>query len=809
MLTAYLDNIYQEVTMKRIRIKSSVFFVFISLFTMAKADPQLKDEHSISAVIAAMTPEEKASFVSGTGMNNAENVKGAAGSTLAIPRLGIPQIVFADGPIGVRLGAGPTGGEKQFATGFPISVAMAATWDPSLIEAVGSAIGDEAKQHGVDLMLGPAINIQRNPLNGRNFEYFSEDPLLNAEMAASYINGMQSKGVGAVIKHFAANNQETRRQTINEIIPERALYEIYFPGFEYAIEKAQPWGVMSSYPAINGTPASKNAWLLKDILRDKWKFDGFVISDWYGVTDPVKSLISGNDLNMPGGKRDKDTPFENSQIDPKEAILAALKSGEINESQLDENIGNILKVVLKTPRFKNGAVNNPPEIADNSQLVRLVAADSMVLLKNHDNTLPLNPSLRIATFGKNITNFFVTGGGSAEVNIDPKRLIMLPEGLKNAGITPISQIDGQTLDEQANDNAVIKAAQQSDIALISIGRNSTEGADRYSMKMHDDEIAMIKQVASRFHEQNKKVIVLLNIGSPIEIASWEDNADAILLVWQPGEQAGNSIADILTGKVNPSGKLPLTFPKRLQDSPSFGNYPGTSKTVIYGEGIYVGYRFYDTRQLIPMYPFGYGLSYSTVEYGNVTPESPVFNVDKQQDVEVSLLVHNTSNRETKEVVQLYIHDVASRLDRPEQELKAFEKIVLFAGEKKRVSFKIDKRALSYFDVDKNDWVLEPGRFTLRIGRSSREILKEVPLTVISATPIYNIDTPWIDIQTYENAAEIVANVIGDDETNSWIEGNPTLGDKLEESLKLKPELANDKAKRQVIINKVLKDINAL
>lgn len=231
--------------------------------------------------------------------------------------------------------------------------------------------------------------------------------------------------------------------------------------------------------------------------------------------------------------------------------------------------------------------------------------------------------------------------------------------------------------------------------------------------------------------------------------------------------------------------------------------------MIYGEGIYVGYRFYDTRQLIPMYPFGYGLSYSTVEYGNVTPENPVFNVDKQQDFEVSLLVHNTSNRETKEVVQLYIHDVASRLDRPEQELKAFEKIALSAGEKKRVSFKIDKRALSYFDVDKNDWVLEPGHFTLRIGRSSREILKEAPLTVISATPMYNIDTPWIDIQTYEKAAEIVASVIGDDETNSWIEGNPTLGYKLEESLKLKPELANDKAKRQAIINNVLKDINAL
>lgn len=785
--------------------KVSLFTTFTLLSAPVWAAPQLKDADSISSVIAAMTQEEKAAFVSGTGMNNAEKVAGAAGSTVAIPRLGIPQIVFADGPIGVRLGAGPTGGEKRFATGFPVSVAMAATWDPVLIQRIGGAIGDEARQYGVDLMLGPAINIQRNPLNGRNFEYFSEDPLLNAMITAGYINGMQAEGVGAVLKHFAANNQETNRQTANEIISERALREIYFPGFEYAMEKAQPWAVMSSYPAINGTPSSQNPWLLKDVLRNQWKFNGFVMSDWYGVTDPVRALLGGNDLNMPGGISEKETPFLHRKSDPKDVVLAAIKSGEITESQIDENIRNILNVVIKTHRFKDGDAAKSTEPTDHSALARQVAADSMVLLKNDSHTLPLKPSLRVATFGHNVDNFFVVGGGSAEVNIDPKRLVTLPQGLKNAGITLV----GQTLNEQASDDAIAQAAQQSDIALISVGRGSTEGADRYSMAMHADEVAMIEKVAQAFHQQNKKVIVLLNIGSPIEIASWENNADAILLTWQPGEQAGNAVADVLTGNVNPSGKLPLTFPKRLEDSPSFGNYPGNAKTVIYGEGIYVGYRYFDTRRTLPMYPFGYGLSYSTVNYGKVSPEKSVFDIDKQSNIDISILLRNTSQAATKEVVQLYVHDEASRLDRPEQELKAFDKVSLAAGEEKRVTLSLDKRAFSYFDEDKGDWVLEPGRFTLRIGPSSRDIRAEVPLVVTSSTPAFSFDTPWLAVQTYEKAATIVAKAIGDDETNAWIEGTPTLGDKLEAALKKQPELAKDEAKRQKLKQEILQQINAL
>lgn len=786
-----------------------ILTAFIPLSASALAAPKLKDAASIPSVIAAMTPEEKAAIVSGTGMNNAQKIEGAAGSTYAIPRLGIPQIVFADGPVGLRLGAGPTGGKKTFATGFPVSTAMSATWDPALIQRVGSAIGDEARRNGVDMILGPAINIQRNPLNGRNFEYFTEDPLLNSIIAAAYINGVQSMGVGAVLKHFAANNQETRRQTINEIISERALREIYFPAFEYAMAHAQPWAVMSSYPSINGEPASQNSWLLKDVLRNQWKFKGFVMSDWYGVKDPVRSLINGNDLNMPGGPAEKTTPFLHRNGEPKDVVLAGLKSGAITQAQIDENIRNILNVVIKTQRFKNGDKVITTQPVDYSQLSRQVAADSMVLLKNDDQTLPLKTGEKVAAFGQDFENFIVQGGGSAEVNINPNRQVSLQQGMANAGLKIVHQIGKNVLDEHVSNEVITQAAAQSDIALISIGRSSSEGADRYSMAMHPEEIAMIENVSKIFHQQNKKVVVLLNIGSPIEIASWANSADAILITWQPGEQAGNAVADILTGKINPSGKLPLTFPQRLEDSPSFGNYPGTDKTVVYGEGVYVGYRYYDTRHIAPMYPFGYGLTYSNVSYGKVTPTSPVFNIDKQTHLNVSIPVRNMSNIATQEVVQLYVHDNASRLDRPYQELKAFDKVKLNAGEEKKVSFALDKRAFSYFDEDKNDWVLEPGRFTLRIGSSSRDIHAEVPVMVVSSTPAFSLDTPWVDVQTYPAAATIVAKVIGDAETNAWIEGTPTLGDKLDSALKTQPSLAKDKSKREQIKKDILSKINAL
>jgi beta-glucosidase len=773
------------------------------------AAPQLEGSLSIPAVIAAMTLQEKAALVSGTGMNNAKNVPGAAGSTLAIPRLGIPQIVFADGPVGVRLGAGPTGGAKRYATGFPVSVAMAASWNPELVQRVAGAIGEEASAMGVDLILGPAINIQRSPLNGRNFEYFSEDPLLNAHITAAYITGLQNIGVGAVLKHFVANNQETRRQTINEIIPERALHEIYFPGFEYAMAHAQPWAVMSSYPAINGTPASQNSELLQQTLRDSWGFKGFVMSDWYGVSDPVRSLLAGNDLNMPGGPAEKDTPFLRRNAVPEDVILAALKSGEISEQQIDSNIQNILNVIVKTHTFKR---TQPPATLSESEqvlLTREAASEAMVLLKNEQYTLPLNRASRIAAFGSGIQNFYVMGGGSAEVNIDPTRQVGLAAGLRQADFALTELLSDPTQALATQDEIINQAAQQHDIALISLGRSSTEGADRFTMAVRPDEIALIKRVAQAFHQQNKKLVVLLNVGSPIEVASWEQYADAILLTWLPGEQAGHSVADILSGQINPSGRLPQTFPKTLADSPDFGNFPGNRSSLIYGEGIYVGYRGFDSKNIAPMYPFGYGLSYSSVHYHSIMPVSPVFNIDKQNHVQVSIEVTNRSSRATKEVVQLYVTDNASRLDRPLQELKAFRKVSLEAGEQQQVKFQLNKRDFSYYDSDKHAWVLEPGRFTLRVGSSSRNIHAEMPLLVVSATPAFSMDSPWIDVQTYEKAAEIVAQVIGENETISWINGSPSLNDKLEQALIKNPELKTDAAKRQQIKQSILDKINAL
>jgi beta-glucosidase len=793
------------------QIRKLMSGVFISLFSSQAlcSPPQLKDNASIPKVIAAMTLQEKAAFVTGTGMNNATNVPGAAGSTLAIPRLGIPQVVFSDGPVGVRLGAGPTGGKKRYATSFPVSVAMAATWDPALIKQVGSAIGQEARHYGIDLLLGPAINIQRSPLDGRNFEFFSEDPVVSGHIAASYINGLQEQGVGAVLKHFVANNQETRRLTINEIISQRALNEIYFPAFKYAIEHSHPWVVMSAYPTINGIPAAMNSMLLKDTLRKAWGFNGLVMSDWYGVADPVHSLIAGNDLNMPGGPSNKDTPFIKRNGTPQDVILAGLKNREISEDQIDENIRNILGLVLKTQAFRKTDTKPLLGGTAHANLSREVAADAMVLLKNQENTLPIHAPLHIAAFGSGIDQFYLSGGGSAEVNIDPALAVTLPKGLQNAGFSLDQQLKKKTVEITDRLKTILKAAQQDDIALISVDRTSSEGADRYTMEIKPEELALIHAVADAFHRQNKKLIVLLNVGSPIDIAPWEKYADAILLTWLPGQQGGNAVADILSGKVNPSGRLPETFPQSRRDAPDYGNFPGDNKNVIYGEGIYVGYRWYDTRNITPEYPFGYGLSYSKINYDNISPASIAFNLDKDKSVSVQVGLTNTSSMAAKEVAQLYIQENASRLDRPFQELKAFQKVSLNAGEHKVITFQVSKEDLSFYDSSKQSWVVEPGKFTLRIGSSSRDIRIQIPLMANSATPAFTLNTPWIEVQTYEKAASIVARLIGEDEVNSWIKGNPSLGDKLEESLKKKSEFSHDPVRRAQTEQQVLKEINAL
>ena len=753
----------------------------------------LTDDASIDKVIAAMTQEEKAKLIAGVGMANPElRINGAAGGTYPIPRLGIPQVVVTDGPAGIRLG-GVIGGETEYATAFPIPSALSATWDVEQIKAVAAAMGAEAKAFGIDMLLGPALNIHRDPLNGRNFEYYAEDPYLAGKITTAFVEGIQSQGVGATLKHYAANNQETDRQSINEIISERALREIYLPAFEMAVKEAKPWSVMSSYPKINGEHGAQNPYLLTDILRKEWGFDGFVMSDWFAVKDPVVALPAGNDLIMPGGAL-------GNAPSPDQIVLDAVKAGQLSEEALNENVRRILKIVVKTPVFQGEKAANALDAAAHAALARATAADGMVLLKN-DGTLPLQNVKTMAVIGKNAKQFIVGGGGSAQVNADPQKIVSLFDGLKSAGFSLVEAEEGLSGDDAA------KLAQASDVAIISIGRGSSEGFDRYSMAMHPEETAMIRTVADAYHAAGKKVVVLLNIGAPVEMTAWNDAADAILLTWQPGQDA-SAVADVLSGKVNPSGKLPETFPKYYAQSPSYGNFPGYNGAVMYGEGIYVGYRYYDTKGIEPMYPFGHGLSYTTFSYSNLKLSAPQMDLDKDETLTVSVDVTNSGSVAGKEVAQLYIHDNASRLDRPYQELKGFQKIALNPGETKTVTFTVDQRALSAYDPAIKDWNAEAGRFTARVGSSSRDITVEAEFKAVgNAANAINLKTPWMTVETYQAAATIVAKYIGDDAVHFWKPGPAqTFEEKLNETYSAMPELKDDPQKQQEITQKILAEI---
>lgn len=753
----------------------------------------LTDEASIDKVIAAMTLEEKSKLIAGVGMANPDlKVNGAAGGTFPIPRLGIPQVVVTDGPAGVRLG-GVIGGETEYATAFPIPSAMAATWDVDQIKAVGETMGVEAKAFGIDILLGPALNIQRDPLNGRNFEYYSEDPYLAGKITTAFVQGIQAQGVGATLKHYAANNQETDRNAINEIISERALREIYLPAFEMAVKDANPWSVMSSYPKINGEHGAQNPYLLTDILRKEWGFDGFVMSDWFAVKDPILGVSAGNDLIMPGGAR-------GNAPSPDQIVLDAVKAGQLSEEVLNENVRRILNIVLKTPAFKGTGDDKTLDSAAYAAIARATATEGMVLLKN-DGTLPLQNVKTMAVIGKNAKQFIIGGGGSAQVNADPEKIVSLFDGLKSAGYALVDAEEGVSSDDAA------KLAQASDVAVISIGRGSSEGFDRYSMAMHPEEIAMIQTVADAYHAAGKKVVVLLNIGAPVEMEEWNDAVDAILLTWQPGQDA-SAVADVLSGKVNPSGKLPETFPKYYEQVPSYGNFPGYNGTVTYGEDIYVGYRYYDSKRIEPMYPFGHGLSYTTFDYSNLTLSAPQMDVDKNETLTVSVDVTNSGNVAGKEVAQLYIHDNASRLDRPYQELKGFQKIALNPGETKTVTFTVDTRALSAYDPAIKDWNAEAGRFTVRVGSSSRDIRAEAEFKAIgNAANAINLKTPWMTVETYQEAATIVAKYIGDDAVHFWKPGQTqTLEEKLNETYSMMPELKDNPQKQQEITDKILAEI---
>ena len=717
----------------------------------ATAQPKLA-ANNIKEVVAAMTLEEKAALVVGTqrggvyppppapGMpvrptddplNKAVTafsegrVRGAAGDVLAIPRLGIPTMVLADGPAGLRIDPKrPNDPNTYYCTAFPTASLLAATWDVPMIERMTEAIGNEAKEYGVDILLAPGMNIMRNPLCGRNYEYFSEDPVLAGKMAAAYIRGIQSQGVGVSLKHFAVNNQETNRNGIDVRISEQALREIYLRGFEIAVKESKPWTIMSSYNKINGILASENRWLLKDVLRNEWGFDGFVMTDWWAEENGARQIGAGNDMLMPGTQR---------QL---REIMDGIKAGIIKEQDLDWCVENILRVLVKTPVFKDYQYSNQPDLKAHAKIAREVAAEGMVLLENN-GVLPLKKGKRVALLGVDSYDALVGGSGSGHVNRQYE--VSIYEGLKQAGFSLDAEqskiymdyVEAEkskqnreffwvvpTINELAVSQERAEAlAQRNDLCILTIGRMAGEGDDRRLEKgdyyLSDLEMLNLQNLCTAFHAKKKPVVVLLSMGSFVEMSSWKHLPDAILHTWLPGQEEGNAIADVLTGKVNPSGKLPFTIAARYEDYPSAANFPqsnGNPAEVEYKEGIFVGYRHFDQANITPTYPFGYGLSYTTFKYDNMTVKSD------DDSITVCITVKNTGKYVGKEAVLIYVSAPQDKLNRPVKELKAFAKTrLLKPGQSQMLKMTVSQQDLASWDTATHQWIKDSGTYKFSIG----------------------------------------------------------------------------------------------
>jgi beta-glucosidase len=729
---------------------------------------------NINMILDSLTLEEKVHLLIGTGMANFSGdsavvgatknlVPGAAGTTYPIERLGIPAIVLADGPAGLRIQ--PTREDDPatyYCTAFPVATLLASTWNTELIENVGHAMGNEVLEYGADVLLAPALNIHRHPLCGRNFEYYSEDPLLSGKMAAAIVRGVQSNGVGTSIKHFAANNQETNRQKNDAQVSQRALREIYLRGFEIAVKESQPWTVMTSYNKINGVAASESGELLTDILRGEWGFKGAVMTDWFGGYNAVNQMIAGNDLLMPG------------RPDQYEMIVEAVKSGQLDEEVINTNVRRILQLIVQSPRFKGYPFTNKPDLKAHAEVTRQSALEGMILLENHENTLPFNTTIKkIAAFGITSYDFIAGGTGSGDVN--EAYTVSLGEGLKNAGYEVDSSLktlyDNHIAAENEKNkpdpnnrfamfmpkiraaellpNAAVlaQAVENNDVALITIGRISGEFEDRKTADfyLNDSERSLVNNVCEAFHKAGKKAVVILNIGGVIETASWKTLPDAILLAWQAGQEGGNSVADILRGAANPSGKLPMTFPVKLEDVPSYANFPrdytpanpmetmmngsdGANRPNIdftkYEEGVFVGYRYFSTFNVTVSYPFGYGLSYTQFEYGK--PE--ISGKDGNYTVRIS--VKNTGTIAGKTVAELYIAAPKSEWAKPARELKAFAKTKLLqAGESQTLELKLAPADFASFDETKIAWIVAAGNYKIEFGFSATEILQSVTVNL--------------------------------------------------------------------------------
>jgi beta-glucosidase len=746
-----------------IQIASAILLLSSQYVFAQEKIPQFGKD-PIKDIIKSMTLEDKLRVVVGKGylipgMENNDNtpdkIAGLAGHTLSIAKFGIPSIGMADGPNGLHRMAmsKQDSADYLYSTAWPVGTLLASSWDTVLVRRVGKAFGEEIKAYGIDFILAPGINIQRNPLNGRNYEYYSEDPLVSGSIAAAMINGIQSQGVGATIKHFAANNQETDRRTVNVIVSERALREIYLRNFEIAIKKTNPWAVMSSYNLLNGTYTSESHDLLTSILRDDWGYKGFVMSDWFGGKDAVAQINAGNNLLMPG------MPF---QI---KALTDAVKSGKITEAELDKNVEGILNVLLQTLTAKGYEYPNKADLKGNAQIAREAAAESQVLLKNDGGVLPIrNSGTTIALFGNHGYDLIVAGMVSGDVN--KAYAVSLAEGLANAGY----KVDDGLMQDYKNymsdykvkhpkkparqemsnptppapeykldEGSIALKADASDVAIVYIGRNSGEGKDRTvadDYELTGVEKDMITTISDEFHAKHKPVIAILNIAGVMDVTTLRDKVDAILLAWEPGQEGGNAITDVLSGKVNPSGKLATTFPAAYSDVPSARNFPGKEfpekattgpggksipAEVTYQEGIYVGYRYFNTFKIKPAYEFGFGLSYTNFSYSNLTLSSKTFS----GKITARVTITNKGSVAGKEVVELYLSAPHKSMDKPSEELKGFAKTnFLKPGESQTLTFTLDAKNLASFDTTQSSWIAEAGEYKVKIGASSEDIKLE-------------------------------------------------------------------------------------
>ena len=747
--------------MKKIFAIGALLLSSVAMF----AQPQLTKDN-IDEVIAAMTLEEKATLLVGSGWGSMTAgsmtasatalVPGAAGTTRSIERLGIPSTVLADGPAGLRISPRRDNDPNTyFCTGFPVGTVLASMWDTERVEELTTAMGNEVLEYGADVLLAPGMNLHRNPLCGRNFEYFSEDPFLTGKTAAAYINGIQSNGVGVSVKHFAANSQEVNRMENDSRVSQRALRELYLKGFEIAVKESDPWTVMSSYNKLNGEYTQQSHGLLTTILRDEWGFGGIVLTDWGTKEGTVKAVNAGNDLMEPGMQVEIDR------------IIAAVKAGEISQEQLDKNVRNMLTYIVKTPRFNKYQYSNKPEIEAHAKLVREAAPEGMVLLENN-GVLPLNGVKTVALYGTGSYDFIAGGTGSGNVNKPYIRNVA--EGLTENGLVVNQAIQtwyeqyialaktnlrnngqggGSVLlgdpvisEMEVSREFIERMEPQTDIAIFTLSRNAGEGGDRYALDgdwtLTGQERQLIQTLADVYHAAGKKFVVVLNIGGVIETASWKHIPDAVLLAWTPGQEGGYAVADILCGKANPSGKLPMTFPVSYLDIPSSANFPYNYKNVQtgmwdflwggpkrqkkdvdyteYAEGIYVGYRYFQTAGAPVSYPFGYGKSYTTFEYSK-----PVVKATAD-GFTATITVKNTGSVAGKEAVQVYVAAPAGGLEKPAFELKGFAKTKTLApGEAQTLTINVDKYTLASFNEATSAWETAAGTYKVMFGANAADI----------------------------------------------------------------------------------------